>query len=388
MIQKGVERVQKRVRRDKVYVTFLFLVVFSFLQLSIIAVSVSAEGFIERGAEIERSDGGYYTIADEKGKVLLQTAHTLSVGDEYIASDNSRYRIVEVKGDVARARLIGKDVEFKPARFSKIFALQNLLGLRGRGRNAIAVYHTHSDESYVPTDGAPSIYANGGIFKVGDSFSSRLKKLGIEVLHSKRPHDPHDANAYIRSRRTAVQLLQQNPMALVDVHRDAAPPDVYSTKIRGNPITRVKIVIGRSNPRFSANLQFAKQLKAELDRSQPGVVQGILLTKGNFNQDLSPRAILVEVGAHTNSRYAAQRGIALFADALPKVVGVTGASPKVPAARSNRGDWMALFWGIVILGCVLAGYLLINAGGWRGAWEQLRGFFEGEFLDINRKTRK
>ncbi len=380
---------RKSFRGDKrVCIAIVCLFVSSLLQLGAIAVSAPAESFIERGAEIERSDGGYYTIADERGNILLKTAHTISVGDEYIASDNSRYRIVEVKGDVARARLVGKEADIKPARFSKIFALRNLLGLEGKGRNAIAVYHTHSDESYVPTDGAASIYANGGILKVGDSFSSRLRELGVGVLHSKRPHDPHDANAYIRSRRTAVQLLQQNPMALIDVHRDAAPPDVYSTKIQGNPVTRVKIVIGRSNPRFSANLQFAKQLKAELDRSQPGVVQGILLTKGNFNQDLSPRAILVEVGAHTNSRYAAQRGIALFADALPRILGVTGVSPKVPAARSNRGDWTALFWGIAILGCVLAGYLVINAGGWRGAWEQLRGFFQGEFLDINRKTRK
>lgn len=380
---------RKSFRGDKrVCIAIVCLFVSSLLQLGAIAVSAPAESFIERGAEIERSDGGYYTIADERGNILLKTAHTISVGDEYIASDNSQYRIVEVKGDVARARLVGKEADIKPARFSKIFALRNLLGLEGKGRNAIAVYHTHSDESYVPTDGAASIYANGGILKVGDSFSSRLRELGVGVLHSKRPHDPHDANAYIRSRRTAVQLLQQNPMALIDVHRDAAPPDVYSTKIQGNPVTRVKIVIGRSNPRFSANLQFAKQLKAELDRSQPGVVQGILLTKGNFNQDLSPRAILVEVGAHTNSRYAAQRGIALFADALPRILGVTGVSPKVPAARSNRGDWTALFWGIAILGCVLAGYLVINAGGWRGAWEQLRGFFQGEFLDINRKTRK
>ncbi|MGB9791275.1 MAG: stage II sporulation protein P [Thermacetogeniaceae bacterium] len=381
---------RKKVRREdkKVYVMILCLFIFSFVQLGMFTVSVSAESFIERGAEIERNDGGYYTIADEKGNVLLQTAHTISVGDEYIASDNSRYRIVEVKGDVGRAKLIGKEDGFKPAEFLKIFALQNLLGLKGKGRKAIAIYHTHSDESYIPTDGAASIYANGGIFKVGNSFSSRLSELGFEVIHSKRPHDPHDANAYMRSRRTAVQLLQQNPMALVDVHRDAAPPNVYSTKIQGKPITRVKIVIGRSNPRFNANLQFAKQLKAELDRTQPGVVQGILLTKGNFNQDLSPRAILVEVGAHTNSRYAAQRGIALFADALPKVLGVTGVSPKVPVARSNRGDWTALFWGIVLLGGVIAGYLLINAGGWRGAWEQLRGFFQGEFLDISRKTRK
>lgn len=371
-------------KNKNLFKTLFCLFVFSFILLGINS-TISAESKINRGAEIERSDGGYYTVIDEKGKVLLQTAHTISEGDEYIAADNSRYRIIEIKGDVARARLIGKESEAKLAASPSPTLLGRLLVLKNGGRKSIAMYHTHSDESYVPTDGAASIYANGGIFKVGDAFTTRLKSLGFDVDHSRRPHDPHDANAYMRSRRTAVQLLQQRPMALIDVHRDATPPNVYSTNVEGKPITRVKIVVGRSNPRFASNLQFAKQVKAALDKTQPGVLQGILLTTGNFNQDLSPRALLVEVGAHTNSRYAAQRGIALFADSLPKVLGVTGVGPKVPVPKSNRGDWATLFWGILILVGAIAGYLLINSGGWRGAWEQIRGFFQGEFLDINRR---
>lgn len=346
---------------------------------------ISAGTKIDRGSEIERSDGGYYTVIDEKSKVLLQTAHTISEGDEYIAADNSRYRIIKIKGDVAYAKLVGKEAEAKLAANPKPTLIQTLMGFKNGGRKMIALYHTHSDESYVPTDGSASIYANGGIFKVGNVFASKLQSLGFGVDHSRRPHDPHDANSYVRSRRTAVQLLQKQPMALIDVHRDAVPPNVYGTKVQGKPITRVKIVVGRSNPRSSANLQFAKQIKAAIDRTHPNVLEGILLTRGNFNQDLSPRALLVEVGAHTNSRYAAQRGIALFAEALPKVLGVTGVSPKVPIPKSNRGDWTALVWGILIVGGAIAGYLLINSGGWRGAWEQIRGFFRGEFLDINKR---
>jgi len=346
---------------------------------------ISAENKIDRGSELERSDGGYYTVIDEKRKVLLQTALSISEGDEYIDANNMRYRISKIKGDVAYASLVGKESEAKLAECPKPTLIQTLLGVNNGGRKKIALYHTHSDESYVPTDGAASIYANGGIFKVGNVFGSKLRSLGFDVDHSRRPHDPHDANAYVRSRRTAAQLLQKQPMALIDVHRDAVPPNVYGTKVQGKPITRVKIVVGRSNPRASANLQFAKQIKAAIDRTHPNVVQGILLTRGNFNQDLAPRALLVEVGAHTNSRDAAQRGIALFAEALPKVLGVTGVSPRVPVPKSNRGDWSALFWGILIVGGAIAGYLLINTGSWRGAWEQIRGFIQGEFLDINKR---
>ena len=40
---------------------------------------------------------------------------------------------------------------------------------------------------------------------------------------AKTPHDPHDAMAYDRSRRTAAELLKKNPIALLDIHRDAVP---------------------------------------------------------------------------------------------------------------------------------------------------------------------
>lgn len=335
------------------------------------------------GFEIERTDGGYYTVLDENHQVIHRTAHRLYRGDEYITADNLRYRIIRVKGDYAYARLVGKEKETKLATYNTSDLVQGqVFPGRARGqRNAIAIYHTHSDESYVPTDGTDSIYARGGIFKVGDVFAEKLRSMGFNVLHSLRPHDPHDANAYYRSRRTAAQLLQKQPLALIDVHRDAVPADVYGTRIKGQPVTRVKIVVGRENPRISANLQFAKELKAAVDRIHPGLIAGILISRGNFNQDLAPRSVLIEVGAHTNSREAAQRGVALFAEALPRVFGITGVRPEVgpPAPPTNRGDWRALFWGTLIVGGAIAGFLYLNAGSWKGAWDRFRNFFQVEF---------
>lgn len=350
--------------------------------------SVSCEDKPVPGPESERQDGGYFTVVDEQKKVLLRTAHLLGIGDEYIAPDNMRYRISSMKGDFAEARLVGREAEAKLAEQPQPGLLQTLLG-QGNRKGTIAIYHTHSDESYVPTDGTDSIYANGGIIKVGNVFKEKLGKIGIDAIHSKRPHDPHDANAYSRSRRTAAQLLQKQPLALFDIHRDAVPPDVYHTNVKGTPATRVKIVLGRSNPRMNSNLEFAKQVKAALDKTNPGMFQGILLTSGDFNQDLAPRSLLLEVGAHTNSRNDAQQGIAFFAESLPKVLGTTGVTPQVPMPTSNRGDWRALFWIILIAGVVLFGYLYVNTGSWQGAYNQMRNFFNSEFFGlVKRKGRK
>jgi stage II sporulation protein P len=329
---------------------------------------------------LERTDGKYYTISDEQGKPLDYTAHILYPGDEFITADNQRYRITVIEGDIARAKLVGQEADAALEQAPPVAAggAQQVAD----GQQEVAVYHTHSDESYVPSDGTDSIYGAGGILKVGTALSAKLQSLGYKVTHSVRPHDPHDSNAYMRSRRTAVELVKAMPAALFDVHRDATPPEVYSATVKGKPVTKVKFVIGTENPHSSANLQFAKELKAAEDEVNPGLIQGILLTRGDFNQDLSPRSLLIEVGSHTNNRNAAENGAAFFAEAVPKVLGGTATgqpSVEFPATGANRSAWTSVFWIVLVAAGVLAAYLYINTGSWQGAWEQIRRFVSEEF---------
>jgi len=253
------------------------------------------------------------------------------------------------------------------------------------GQQAIAIYHTHSDESYAPTEGTDSVYAHGGVFEVGNAFAAKLQSQGFKVLHSLRSHDPHDANAYVRSRRTAVELLKSQPAALFDVQRDSGPPSgapkVAAAADSSQPITGVNIVVGSTNHHSSANLQFAKEIKTAEDQLHPGLIRGILVTKGNFNQDLSPRALLIEVGANNTSQQAAEAGVALFADAIPKVLGNAAGSPGVewPATDANRASWISALWICLVAAGALTIYLYINAGSWHGVWDTVRRFFGNEF---------
>jgi stage II sporulation protein P len=355
--------------------TIIFLVVGTAVILILAAFGTNAWASPQKSetkTATERADKGYYTIIGENDDILHQTAHILSKGDELITADNMRYQITEVKGDRAYTRLVGKEAEAKLDVSSGDSIWSRLLA---QGEKNIGIYHTHSDESYVPTDGTESVYGDGGILKVGKVFADKLKEMGYNVHHSTRAHDPHDVNAYYRSRRTASQLLQKNLSALFDIHRDAVPPQVYAGEVNGQEITKVKFVVGRTNPRFQSNLEFAKQLKAAVDKTHPGVVQGILIAKSDFNQDLAPRNMLVEVGAHTNSREAAERGVAMFAEALPKVLGTPGSpTTEIPDAE-NRGSGWTVFWIILlVVGAGLA-YLYLNTGSLEGALDQLRNLY-------------
>ncbi len=77
-----------------------------------------------------------------------------------------------------------------------------------------------------------------------------LQELGLQTAHNTTSHDPHDAMAYTRSRRTAAELLRQRPMALFDIHRDAVPPkDLYVASVKGEKVAKLTLVVGREIPR-------------------------------------------------------------------------------------------------------------------------------------------
>ncbi len=197
-----------------------------------------------------------------------------------------------------------------------------------------------------------------------------LRKAGMEVNHDQTLHDPHDNNAYVRSRRTAAKLLSTNPVAMFDVHRDGVPdPYFYKDKVSGKDVAIIRLVVGRQNPRMSANLDFAKQMLTAVNNIHPKVVKEIFVGKGDYNQDLSPTALLIEAGTYTNTREEAELGVEMFAEALPLALGISSASPapqvqEAPgkSTGASRGAWKALGW---LLGLtVLAGlaFLLICDG--------------------------
>lgn len=342
-------------------------------------------------AEEERRRG-YYTMMDaETGQIICRTGLVIRPGDEYLTANNLRYRVTRVEGDTAYAEFRGRE-ELEAASIPRTNWFGRLLGGlvssdRGGEKRPVAIYHTHNDESYLPTDGAESVKGRGGVVRVGGVLAERLQREGVPAVHAQTPHDPHDGLAYERSRRTAVELLRHNPSALLDIHRDAAPRQEYAEEIGGVGVTRVQMVLGRTNPNLKANEAFAKQIKAALDRKYPGFVKGIFYGAGKYNQDLSPRALLLEFGAHTNARQSAERAAGIFARAAGDLlVTRTGAA----ARGQDTGAWRALLYVLGAVAAAAAIFLLLNSAGLGGAGRNLGRFFRREFAGAlgERRRRK
>lgn len=341
----------------------------------------------------EPTGKGYFSFVDESGKVVYLTGWDVRVGDQCLTENNKRFEVVSIEGEIAHVKLVGEVnlSQYEPSLDHPVLSILQPRIATAQGNGKVAIYHTHSDESYVPTEGKESILGAGGIYKVGSAFSTALKTNGMEVFQSEAKHDPHDNMAYERSRRTVVELLKQQPDAIFDIHRDATPPEVYQTTINGQDVTKIQLVVGKYGATGKQIEDYALQIKAAADKQHPGLVKGIFFAKGgDYNQDLFPRSMLLEVGAHTNGRQAAERGIALFADVIPTVLGKTAAVPGNQAGTTGLGTTEAgpsgasksIGWIVGLTVAGIAAFLLLSTGGMKETKAKLKQFTTTEFANF------
>lgn len=367
---------------------------------------LTIESFFDELVSEEIAAGKYFRLIDEKGRLITITGRRIRPGDRYLDEKNRLYEVSSVRGFQATARYLRTEKIKKPERpgtassylsnmvkgnpnldFSALHAGENETDEEAPGKKIIAIYHTHNDECYVPTDGTESTYGHGGIHQVGAALQRALEAKNITALHSEHMHLPHDDAAYLRSRDTALQLLQQDPDAIFDIHRDAAPMDAYAVEIDEDWVTKIQFVVGRENPTSVVTSQFAYDMKGLSDDIYPGLIKGIFMGWGVYNQDLTPLNLLLEVGAHENSRDAAEKSMNLFADVVAKyfygtpVAGeertVLPRAEQPGAVKSSTGGTIAVI--ILLVAAALSGFYFLNNP---GSWGRFRGEL-GHYLGRN-----
>ncbi|UMZ73889.1 stage II sporulation protein P [Natranaerofaba carboxydovora] len=337
----------------------------------------------------ERTDG-YYKMVDEDDDILMKTGRILNTGNKYLNQDNELYKVVDIEDDVARAEFVEEvDLDATEAKVTADESLEARKALQNDERT-IGLYHSHGAESYVPSDGEESIDEGGGIIQVGMTLRDSLEGRNINAIWSDETHVPHDAGAYSRSRRTVEELMQQNPDALIDIHRDAAPREEYKVDLGFDEVVHTLLVVGQQQPNFEENKAFAESIKATGDEMYDGFIKGILYADGSYNQDLHPRNILIELGGHENTRESAQASASLFAGVLNETLygGEEGAGAG-PADQIVDGEGgvagrvaRSVVWIIGLLIIAVGIFLAINYKNLDQVKERLKHFFTKEFSNF------
>lgn len=194
----------------------------------------------------------------------------------------------------------------------------------------VAIYNTHTGETYSLTDGVERLDGRkGGVVTVAAALEEELEsKYGIKTARSERINDADYNLSYLEAEKTARELLAANPktMVVLDIHRDANKTREQSiVKINGQDVAPLLFIVGsdarRPFPNWRENYAFAQKLSSQINSMYPGLSLGIRVYDGIYNQSLHPHALLVEVGTSKNSTEEAARSIRLLAAALAAVLG-------------------------------------------------------------------
>ncbi|MGM9588733.1 MAG: stage II sporulation protein P [Faecousia sp.] len=200
---------------------------------------------------------------------------------------------------------------------------------------AVLIFHTHTTESYTKagedyeeTSRYRTLEPQYNMLSIGETVANLLEEAGIGVIHDRTVHDhPSYNGSYVHARQTVQEILTENPSIrlVLDLHRDASETAGKQLRtealVAGEPSAQLMFVVGTdvsypSHENWEENLSLALKLQALLSREHPGLVRPLNLRSQRFNQDLSPGALLVEVGAAGNTHGEALTAARALAEAV------------------------------------------------------------------------
>ena len=236
-----------------------------------------------------------YNIYDKYGSILFQQ-EGVEVGDMYMGKDFVKYVVTQIDKNSKTGFAEEYMIMDKPK-----VSTNNRIRFKNvnQPKGTVCLYMTHNDESYLPSDGYDSIYGNGGIYDVAKAFRDNLNAVGITAVLDSSLHIPHDTKAYSRSNITANNMFNSfSPDAMFDIHRDAASRSTYLKVVNGQNKGMVRIVIGLSNPYMEENEEFAMYLISVAENMYPWLFKDIYYGQGHYNQAVSSKNLLFEMGCH------------------------------------------------------------------------------------------
>lgn len=269
---------------------------------------------IKQSYEVFALDGEVieYEIYDEEGNLLTYSSE-VEIGDTILTRDFVEYQIYKIDGLRCEARLLRK---LNNPSYSKQRSLADKPKMR-----KLCLYMTHNDESYTLSDGYDSVYGAGGIHDVAKKLKKEFEGKDIEITLDETLHIPHNSSAYSRSGVTANRLFRdENPDALFDIHRDGVSRKYYITSFNGIPHSKIRIVVGKSNPNFEENYKFAQEVFAKGNELYPWLFLDVYCGKGHYNQELMTTNLLFEMGTYLIEKEYVFNSVPYLVDVVSNVM--------------------------------------------------------------------
>lgn len=186
----------------------------------------------------------------------------------------------------------------------------------------VYIYSTHSNEGYIG-EKIQGYDMDVGVILASILLQEKLNEKGIMTIVEERntytyAKENNLDDAYQASRIFLKEALEKNDFDLIiDLHRDAVSKTITTTTIDNRNYAKVMLVMNKNFP----NVSFAKKLNDIIDDKYPTLSRGLYYKYyDNFNQDLSPNAVLIELGGNYNTFDEVKNSIDALANSIEELL--------------------------------------------------------------------
>ncbi len=192
----------------------------------------------------------------------------------------------------------------------------------------VYIYNTHQSEEYrLNNDNAYNVTPT--VLMASYILRENLADLGIPALvETKNMSEVLKLNNlnYNSSYKASMMLINDAKANypsinyFIDLHRDSINYDLGTTTVNGKKYAKVMLVMG-GNYDNTENLKMANAVNAYLKSIDDSLSRGVFIRNGSvYNQDVSPNAILVEIGGPFNYINEVNNTVKLLSEAIYKYI--------------------------------------------------------------------
>lgn len=178
----------------------------------------------------------------------------------------------------------------------------------------VYIYNTHQTESY-NNDYLKAYNITPNVLMASYLLKEKLEKLGIPTLVEEsnitefmRINNWVYKDSYKASRFYLLDTMNKysNIKLFIDLHRDSVSHKNSTTKIGDKKYAKVLFVVGKEHENYKQNLELANYINNKIVRDYPSLSRGVLEKDGSgvngiYNQDLSGKCMLLELGGNENN---------------------------------------------------------------------------------------
>ncbi len=300
-----------------------------------IAMLLAALGISAKAIELINAGDGKETAVEVNGDMPSALESVIVVKSAGVSHYSGKYQNVIEEDEHDPAYDAGESIKIEIAGIK-------LEDVPKTAMPKVLIYHTHTyeayeqdpDNLYEPAHGAKWRTKNPefNIIRVGAELTKLLEGYGFEVVHDITEFEPPRlGTAYVRSLEMLEERIANGEEydMLIDVHRDAFSKNSWtpaSINLDGSDKARLMFLVGTGEdgfiekPNWQENYALVAQMIDYLQAIDPQLCKDANVKTQRYNQHVSTRSVLVEVGHCENTLDAALASMEYLAAAINHVL--------------------------------------------------------------------